>query len=104
MADGPVRIPLLPNPNARRWYAGTCLVTLAVLGYLVITEPANLPWLGPAVAVLVAPVLLVWGDRDRMVTHRGAEPSIAVPMRAEQLREQIRAMVREARGLAGRRG
>jgi hypothetical protein len=58
VADGIVRIPLLPNPNARRWYAGTCLVTLAVLGYLVITEPANLPWLGPAVAVLLAPVLL----------------------------------------------
>ena len=39
-----------------------------------------------------------------LVTHRGAEPSIAVPMRAEQLREQVRALVREARELVGRRG
>ena len=31
-----------------------------------------------------------------LVTHRGAEPSIAFPMRADELREQVRALVREA--------
>jgi hypothetical protein len=39
-----------------------------------------------------------------LVAHRDAEPSVAFPMRAAELREHVRATVRDARRIGARRG
>lgn len=59
MSDRRVSIPRLKNPKAVRWYAGTCVAGVAVLGYLELTQPRNLLWTGFSLAVLFLPLLLL---------------------------------------------
>jgi hypothetical protein len=58
MADRRIPIPRVKNPNAVKWYAGTCVACLAMIGYLALIQPQNLPWAALALAPLLLPLLL----------------------------------------------
>ena len=59
MDDGRVPIPRVKNRRALRWYAGTVVVALAMIGYLALTQPENRPWGVLALAALLLPMLLI---------------------------------------------
>jgi len=58
VAERRVTIPRLKNPVAVKWYVGTVLACLVMIGYLAATQPENRIFAVPALAVVLLPLLL----------------------------------------------
>jgi hypothetical protein len=71
MTSAQIAIPRLTARGARKWYAGTCLVAVVVIGYQVLGDPTLWTWIGLPVLALALPLLLAATQRLEVDPHTG---------------------------------